>query len=208
MLGVLERTPNHQACQRQGGQALKFHDCQIAPHPRRARAAAMSTAGAVYLMLTFAAACCFPAAAADLPKQGDFSIKFYGHGTWKGVGVGKTRFESAFEEDAIFLGEGLLNRMTIHCFGMNGRMDQTRHVHNFCVLTDIDGDQIAEDIEESYPNGAKEIRGTGKFTAGTGKYTGIFGELNFANQIGLFHSFADNMFDFYGTAEGHYQLPQ
>jgi hypothetical protein len=162
----------------------------------------------MYLMLTFGIASCLPASAADLPKQGDFAGKFYGHGTYKAVGVGKTRFELSFEEDMIHVGEGFLNNMTMHCFGMNGKLDQTRHVHNFCVLTDIDGDQIAQDIEESYPDGAKEIRGTGKFAAGTGKYVGISGEINFVNQIGLLKSFAPNTFDFYGSEQGHYQLPQ
>lgn len=187
---------------------MKLNGCQIAPRARHARAAAMSRAGAVYLMLALGIACCLPAAAAEVPKHGDFAGKFYGHGTWKRVEVGKTRFELSFEEDMIHLGEGLLNNMTMHCFGMNGKLDQMRQVHNFCVLTDIDGDQIALDIDESYPDGAKEIRGTGKFTAGTGKYVGISGEVNFVNQIGLLKSFTPNTFDFYGSEEGHYQLPQ
>jgi hypothetical protein len=185
---------------------VKSYGCQVAPNPRRARATPMSRAGAVCLMLSFGAACCFPAAA-DLPKQGSFTVKFFLHGTWKGIVVGKNRSESSFEEDGFFLGEGLLDHMTQHCVGMNGRMDQTRHVHNFCVATDVDGDQIALDIEETFPNGAKEIRGIATFATGTGKYTGISGELKFVNQIGRFRSFADNMFDSYGDAEGHYQLP-
>ena len=38
----------------------------------------------------------FPAAAADLPKQGDFKVNFYGHGTYKGFSVGKTQYELVF----------------------------------------------------------------------------------------------------------------
>jgi hypothetical protein len=168
----------------------------------------MSRICAMCLMFTLGATGCFPAAAADLPKQGDFKANFYGHGTYKGFSVGKTRYESSWEEDGFYLGEGLLNHMSAHCLGMTGKTDQTRHGRSFCAATDIDGDQIMEDVlPEPYQNGAKEIRGVVTFTGGTGKYAGITGEIKFVSYQGLFRSFADNAFEAYAAGEGHYQLP-
>jgi hypothetical protein len=168
----------------------------------------MSRVGACFMFI-LGTACGFPAAAADLPKQGDFSVTFYGHGVFKGIPVGKTRYEASFEEDGLLVGDGLLNRMTVHCFGMAGRTDQIRHTRGFCIATDIDGDQIAMDIVgDDYPNGAKEFTGTGTFAAGTGKYTGITGQNKFVNYPGYFKSSSENAFDVYSPGKGHYQLPQ
>ena len=52
----------------------------------------MSRICVMCLMFTLVATGCFPAAAADLPKQGDFKVNFYGHGTYKGFPIGKTRY--------------------------------------------------------------------------------------------------------------------
>jgi hypothetical protein len=96
-------------------------------------------------MLMLGAACCTGAAAADLPKDGTFTDTFYGYGTFKGYSVGKTRYVNAFEEDGVAVGEDLRNHMTAHCFGMSERLNQMRGSSSRCILTDIDGDQIAVD---------------------------------------------------------------
>ena len=168
----------------------------------------MSRVAAICLTMMFGAAGGLTAGAADLPKEGKFSVTFFATGTSKGVAVGKTRYQSSFEYDGFTVGEGLLDHVTFHCTGMNGRRDQTRHVVNFCVLTDKDGDQIAQDIEESFPNGTKIIRGTGKLVAGTGKYEGISGEFEFENQGSGFRAGTDDRFFNYGKTEGQYQLPK
>jgi hypothetical protein len=166
----------------------------------------MSRIGAVCLTIMLGVTGCLPAVAADLPKEGNFTATFNGYGTYKAIAVGKTRYQSSYEIDGFVLGEGILDHLTYHCMGMNGRHDQTRHSVNFCVLTDKDGDQIAEDIDETYPNGAKEVHGTGMLVAGTGKYEGISGEVNFSSYQNAFRTAADNAFINYGKGEGHYKL--
>jgi len=69
------------------------------------------------IMFTLGATVYFPAAAADLPKEGTFTNAGYGFGTFKGFSVGKTRYANAFEMDGVIVGEGLGNHMTFHCFG-------------------------------------------------------------------------------------------
>jgi hypothetical protein len=149
-----------------------------------------------------------PAFAGDLPKEGTFSVTCFNYGTFKRAAVGKTQVQRAFEYDGLCVGEGLLDHMTGHCRGTSRLSDQTVHVVSFCVLNDNDGDQIAEDFDESFPNGAKEIRGEAKLVAGTGKYEGITGEVKFVNTGGSFKAAADNGLFAYGKVEGHYQLPK
>jgi hypothetical protein len=121
----------------------------------------------------------------------------------------KTRYESSYEEDGVWVGDGFGNQMTLHCFGMEGRTDQTRHNRNFSVATDLDGDQIAVDaVADPYQNDSKEIRLTGTLAAGTGKYAGISGELKFVGLRGYYKSPTDGTFFAYATGKGHYQLPQ
>jgi hypothetical protein len=169
----------------------------------------MSRVGTASFIFILGVACSVPAAAADLPKQGEFTVTFYGHGTAKGMAVGKTRYEASYEEDGVWAGDGFGNQMSLHCFGMEGRTDQTRHNRNFCVATDLDGDQIAADgVADPYQNDAKEIRLTGTLAAGTGKYAGISGELKFVGRRGYYRSPTEGTFYAYGTGTGHYQLPQ
>jgi hypothetical protein len=151
---------------------------------------------------------CTGAAAADLPKQGSFTDTVYGYGTFKGYSVGKTRNFGAFEADGVFVGEGLRNHMTAHCFGMAERLNDKRRSSGHCVLTDIDGDQIAVDATvDWYPRDAKDFSGNATFTAGTGKYEGITGGFKEVCHNGVFRAAADNAFVSYCTNEGNYKLP-
>jgi hypothetical protein len=168
----------------------------------------MSRSTDVCFILMLGAACCAGAAAADLPKEGTFTNTLYGYGTFKGSSVGKTRYVNAFEMDGVSVGEGLMNHMTAHCFGMGERLNQMRRSNGRCTLTDIDGDQIAVDSAiDWYPNGAKDYSGNVTFTAGTGKYEGITGGLKEICYNGVFKAAADNAFFSYCTGEGKYKLP-
>src|SRR5690242_13133082 len=109
----------------------------------------MSRIVALGFATMFGLAGSLPAAAADLPNEGKFSVTFFGHGTYKGAAVGKTRSQSIFEYDGYMIGEGLLDHMTAHCMRTGGRTDQTRHSISFCIFTDKGGDQIAEEVDET-----------------------------------------------------------
>jgi hypothetical protein len=160
----------------------------------------MSRVGTAGFIFILGVACSVSAAAADLPKRGEFTVTFYGNGTAKGMAVGKTRYEASYEEDGVWAGDG---------FGMEGRTDQTRHNRLFCVATDLDGDQIAVDgIADAYQNDSKEIRLTSTLAAGTGKYAGISGELRVVSRRGYYRSPTEGTFYAYATGTGHYQLPQ
>ena len=168
----------------------------------------MSRSTDVYFMLMLGAACCTGASAADLPKEGAFTDVAYGSGTFKGFSVGKTRNVSAFEVDGVVVGDGLRNHMTWHCIGMAERLNQMRRSSGRCVMTDIDGDQIALDSAvDWYPNSAKDYPGSITFVAGTGKYEGITGGFKEVCHNGVFKAAADNAFITYCTNEGNYKLP-
>ena len=75
--------------------------------------------------------------------------------------------------------------MTFHCFGTGERLNQMRRGNGRCIMTDIDGDQIALDGgTDWYPNGAKDYPANATFTAGTGKYEGITGGIKKSATMG------------------------
>jgi hypothetical protein len=162
----------------------------------------------VYFLLFFGTACCTAASAADLPRQGSFTDTFYGWGTIKGSAVGKSRYTGAFEEDGLFVGEGLRNHMTVHCIGISERLNERRRANGRCTLNDVDGDQIAVDAAiDWYPKDAKDFSGDATFVAGTGKYEGITGGFKEICHNGVFRPAADNTFVGFCTNEGSYKLP-
>jgi hypothetical protein len=168
----------------------------------------MSQSANVCFALMLGVACCAGAAAADLPKEGTFTDVGYGYGTFKGFSVGKSRYVNAYEQDGVIVGDGLRNHMTFHCFGTGERLNQMRRGNGRCIMTDIDGDQIALDGgTDWYPNGAKDYPANATFTAGTGKYEGITGGMKEVCHNGVFKAAADNAFVSYCTNEGNYKLP-
>jgi hypothetical protein len=158
-----------------------------------------------------------PATAAELPKEGTFTATYTGFGTYKGTAVGKERIISTWDENALSVGSGFLDRATWHCFGLNdttalattqraGPAPGVTVGHGYCVVTDPDGDQIAVDLViDKHAMDAKSWNGTGTFTTGTGKYTGISGSYTYVVHVGEFRPTTEGTYFNYGSGSGQLQ---
>ncbi len=161
--------------------------------------------------LTLSSAIVFGAVAmaADLPKEGTFNVTFSAYGTLKATPVGKELFLSAFDENGLSVGNGLLDHMTWHCSGLFDITDGMAQFHGNCVATDPAGDQIASSFasDGKYPADAKSFNGATTFLKGTGKYAGISGGYKLVGHAPEFRTAAEGTFAEYATFQGSYKLP-
>jgi hypothetical protein len=149
------------------------------------------------------------AMAADLPKEGTFSVTYSSAGTFKPTPIGKGWVAGAYDENGLTVGTGLFDHMTWHCWGLADIANSMTEWHGYCVGTDPAGDQIAADIasDGKYPSDAKSYKGTGKLTRGTGKYAGITGDWTVVCHALEFRTAVDGTYVQYATTQGSYKLP-
>jgi hypothetical protein len=150
-----------------------------------------------------------PAKSADLPKEGTFSGMYAGAVMFKLYPVGKERAVSTFEDNSLTVGKGFLDHTTWHCLSVGSTMTGMQQFNGYCVVTDPSGDQIVADIasDGTYPADAKVIPAKGMFTSGTGKYTGISGNLTNILHGPDFRSAEAGVFAAYGDFQASYKLP-
>jgi hypothetical protein len=148
------------------------------------------------------------AMAADLPKEGTSSVTYSAVGTGKVNQIGKDRFITAFDENGLTVGTGLLDHMTWHCFGLFDVMSGAAQYQGYCVATDPAGDQIVSNnvSDGKYPVDAKSSNGISTFTTGTGEFAGISGGGTFTCRGSEFRS-AEGTFAGYCTDQVSYKLP-
>ena len=148
------------------------------------------------------------AMAADLPKEGTWNVTNSGFGTAKGVTSGG-RTMAAFDENTLQVGEGLLDHMTSHCWGLFDITNGTAQHHGYCVGTDPTGDQIIADFSSDgrYPPDSKSVKGTFTFRGGTGKYAGISGSGEYVSDAAAFRSGTEGTYFTHSTNQGGYKLP-
>jgi hypothetical protein len=161
------------------------------------------------LAFTAAMALGVTAMAADLPKEGTFSGTSPAAGTYKLYPVGKEHDVATWDENGLFVGSGLLDHMTFHCFGLADSaigMDQFR---GYCVLTDPAGEQIVADVvsDGKHASNAKSYRALATFTAGTGKYAGITGGWTVDLHAPDFRTATEGTYVQYGETQAKYKLP-
>jgi hypothetical protein len=146
-----------------------------------------------------------PAKSADLPKEGTFSGTYAGAGMFKLYPVGKERTVSTFEDHSLTVGKGFLD----HCLGVESAMTGMDQFNGYCVVTGPSGDQIVADIasDGTYPADAKVIPAKGMFTSGTGKYTGISGNLTNILHGPDFRPAEAGVIAVYGDFQASYKLP-
>jgi hypothetical protein len=147
--------------------------------------------------------------AADLPKQGTYSGTYSNPGTYKAYSIGKERAAASWEADGLTVGTGFLDHTAWHCFGLNDIASGLEQWHGYCVLTDPAGDQIMANVaSEKHALDAKSFGASGTFTAGTGKYVGIGGDLSFLCQNNTeFRTAAAGTYIFYADLKASYKLP-
>src|SRR5215469_17896126 len=116
--------------------------------------------------------------AKDLPKEGTYSATWFGFGTFKSTAVGKEAVLFAWDENATTVGNGLLDHMTWHCWGLYNILSAiAQTTGGYCVVTDRNGDQLATTIAgDKYPQDGKSFTVSHTLITGTGKYAGISGK--------------------------------
>ena len=149
------------------------------------------------------------AMAADLPKEGTFTATYSGYGTYKATSLGKELLLTGGEENGLIVGNGLLDHMTWHCWGLSDVTNAMAQHHGYCVGTDPAGDQIAGSYasDGKYPADAKSYSGALTFITGTAKYAGISGGLKYVCHSPDFRPAAEGSYLQYCTFQGSYKLP-
>ena len=69
-----------------------------------------------------------------LPKEGTFSGTYSAYGTFKATTVGKERLLNLFDENGVTLGNGVINHMSWHCWGMGDFTNGSGQDHGYCLV--------------------------------------------------------------------------
>jgi hypothetical protein len=146
---------------------------------------------------------------AQTAKEGSISTTYASYGTLKPVSVGKDRLLVTFDENGLTVGQGIIDHMTWHCWGMGDYTNGVGEGRGSCVATDPGGDQIVAEFADSEKHAPdqKSWNGAAKFTTGTGKYVGISGGFTYVIHGNEFRSAAEGTYANYATNQGSYKLP-
>jgi hypothetical protein len=149
------------------------------------------------------------AMAADLPKEGTFEVTYSAFSTVKESTLGEGQLVVAYDQNGLTAGNGILDHMTWHCIELVGIASGMVQWQSRCVGTDPAGDQIASEglSDGKYAIDAKSYRGKGRFTTGTGKYSGIHGDWTFVGHSPEFRAEAEGTGVEFGPLQGRYKLP-
>src|SRR5215510_8492506 len=79
------------------------------------------------------------AMAADLPKEGTFTYTYSAAGTAKATPDVKERVLVAWEENGLSVGDGLIDPLTWHCWGLEDIAKGMAQANGYCVRTDPAG---------------------------------------------------------------------
>jgi hypothetical protein len=111
-------------------------------------------------------------------KEGTTNGHYYAYGTVKINAVGKERVLISFDDNGLTLGQGLMDHMTLHCWGIGDFTNGMGLSHGLCTGMDPGGDQITMEFSENEKHtlDAKIWGGTFSYTGGTGKFAGITGK--------------------------------
>jgi hypothetical protein len=147
--------------------------------------------------------------AGDLPKEGMFSGTGSTAGTYKAYPVGKDRTLLTWDENGLSVGNGLLDHVTWHCFGLQDIASGMEQFQGYCVATDPAGDQIVSNVvsDGKHATGAKSYGAIGTFTTGTGKYAGISGGWTVVLHSPDFRTAAEGTYVQYSEIQAKYKLP-
>jgi hypothetical protein len=140
-----------------------------------------------------------------LPKEGTWKGQYTSYGASKAVEVGKERVLVTFDEHGTSLGEGILNEVTWHCWGLDDYTNGVGQGRGYCVGTEPGGDQVAIDFSTEKHPMDKPAKGSFKLTTGTGKLAGISGTMTFA--FDMVRPAEGGTYFAHNTNEGNYKLP-
>jgi hypothetical protein len=152
-----------------------------------------------------------PALADDMPRSGEYKVLFTGINSspMKPLPMGPNRTVTVSQSTMSALnvtGGGFLHNMAGRCAGM-ATMDneaKTFENHGYCVYADAGGDQIFEKFDYPTQPQSATPRGTGSWTGGTGKFSGISGEIEINNT--RVNPMTEGIAQFTGTKTGRYNF--
>jgi hypothetical protein len=117
------------------------------------------------------------ARAAELAKEGTFSIRAAWSGAWQGFDLDEERWVSTFELKGVVTndaGQGFLHSASMRCIGLGRTVKGTTEHGGNCVYTDADGDELFTEWQDHGTAGVG-AKGSGPVIGGTGKFAGIGG---------------------------------
>ncbi|MGI9263974.1 MAG: hypothetical protein ACR2QU_03530 [Gammaproteobacteria bacterium] len=120
---------------------------------------------------------CADAASADgLQKAGEFRGNWTAIGTIRTLELGESESASILRLQGTIVTEsshGLTRALQSECVGLNLKEDRATGTGR-CVWTDSDGDRVFSQVTGSLSGTDSKVQG--RFSGGTGKYTGLEGE--------------------------------
>jgi hypothetical protein len=138
-----------------------------------------------------------PAAAQTQERK--LSGTFAAFGTFKRTQVGKERQLLTLDENGLSVGNGVLDHMTWHCWGLGYFFNDVGHDEGFCAGQNPNGERVAFNWEsEKHAPDQKVVRGRFGWTGGTEKYAGLHGGGSYVDHSGEFRNV---------TFEGSYIIP-
>lgn len=162
------------------------------------------SAAALMTAIVFALA----TAASAQAKEGTWSGTYSGFGTSKAVQIGEERLLTVFDENGLFVSDGMFDHTTWHCWGLADFTNGMGQAHGYCVGTDPAGDQVVLDfVSEKHPLAEKSFKGSFTVTAGAGKYAGISGSGTYVSDGNMFRPTEKGTYFGHNTAQGSYKLP-
>ena len=85
------------------------------------------------------------------PKEGQVDVTYFGAGSLKTMPLGKEKSFFLFDENGLSVGEGLLDHMTWHCWGVGDGINTVIAFRGDCVGTDPRGTSSRSNLLPTRP---------------------------------------------------------
>jgi hypothetical protein len=148
-------------------------------------------------------------AIAQIPKEGTFSGTNTYSGTFKVFPIDKERFIMYYENTGVRVddtGGGPFHKVATHNVGIQYFEKGVGRLRGYYSMIDKDGDKVVYELTETESKlGLNPVNGTARIIGGTGKFTGIQGDMDYTRQN--VRPVADGTFQAISTGKGNWKLP-
>jgi hypothetical protein len=125
-------------------------------------------------------------AIAQMPKEGTFSGTVTYAGTYRVIPIDKERYILTYENTGVRVedsGTGPFHQVATHNIGVMYYEKGVGVLRGYITWVDKDGDKVTWELTETESKLASDpSKGTGKLIAGTGKFTGIQGTMEYTRR--------------------------
>ncbi|MHB2209737.1 hypothetical protein [Methylobacterium sp. CM6257] len=161
--------------------------------------------------ISFGFFCAQTAFADELPRTGEYTLIYIGINTSpiKPMPIGPNRAlvpSHATMTAVNTAGSGFLHNLAGRCVGLATLDNDAKTVesHGYCVYADAAGDQIFEKYDYPVQAQGANLKGTAEWTGGTGKFSGISGDIQLTNT--RLSAMMDGVTQVSGTKTGRYSF--